>query len=340
MQSGKSVGEKRLLDLSISVVNWNTKDILRNCLKSIYVSTHKIDYEIFVVDNGSSDGSPEMVENEFPQVNLMRNTENLGFAKANNQAIELSNGRYILLLNSDTIVLDGALGKMVEFMGNHPDAGAAGCRLLNPDGSLQKSIGNFPTLLSAYWANSLLRKIFPRIVIEHIINDPQVYLQIREVDWMFGAFLILRKNAIKLVGSLDERFFMYAEEIDLCYRLKRKGWKIYFCPTTRVVHLRERSAKKIENDRTAIRKAKGMYYYYRKRYGFVGLLLTRSFSAFCSGRRLLTWCIAYLLLSTRRHETWKKIKIIWFSFKISVCPMKKYDPRNSKERELRESLTL
>lgn len=315
-------------DLSVSIVNWNTKDILRNCLKSIYESTHRISYEIFVVDNASSDGSPEMVEKEFPRVKLIKNKQNLGFAKANNQAIKLSDGRYILLLNSDTIVLDGALDKMVEFMEDHPDAGAAGCKLLNPDGSLQKSISNFPSLITAFWTNSLLRRFFPKARIEDIISSPKSYLTIGEVDSVIGAFLILRSTVVRLTGSLDEGFFMYREETDLCYRIRKAGWKVYFYPLAEIIHLGGASTETVKRE-SFIRMRRSSYRFYRKRYGFAGLILVRLFSAICSGRRLLIWYLAFLFFSTKRSEIAEKIKEISTSFKISVCPInKRDDPRS------------
>ena len=329
MKSQNLVEEKELLDLSISIVNWNTKDILRNCLMSIYKSTHKISYEIFVVDNASSDGSPEMVEKRFPQVKLIRNKENLGFARANNQAIKLSNGRYILLLNSDTIVLDGALDKMVEFMNDRPDAGAAGCRLLNPDGSLQKSIRNFPSLINAYWTNSLLRRLFPKAQITELVTSPKLYLTIREVDSVMGAFLILRSTVVELAGSLDEEFFMYREEIDLCYRIRKTGWKVYFCPLAEIIHLGGASSERVKSE-SIIRMARSNYRFYKKHYGSAGLILVRLFETTCSGRRLLIWCLAFLFFLARRSEISEKIREIATCFRVNVCPIKRYHPRTRK----------
>ncbi len=316
MKTQNLVGEERLLDLSISVVNWNTKDILRNCLKSIYVSTHKIDYEIFVVDNASSDGSPEMVEKTFPKVKLIRNKENLGFAKANNQVIKLGNGRYILLLNSDTIVLDEALDKMVEFMNDHPDAGAAGCRLLNSDGTLQVSASEFPRLFSLYWTNSLLRRIFPKKKVGAVISEPHFYSRTQEVDWILGAAFILPKSVIKQIGSLDDEFFMYGEEVDLCYRIKKSGWKIYFYPEAKIIHLLGVSEKKV-NDKTIARRVKANCYYYGKRYGFVGSILVCCFLMFSSGRRLMIWSVGFLFFPSNRNEIRRKIKHNWIILKTT-----------------------
>jgi len=305
-----------LLDLSISLVNWNTKGILRSCLKSICKSTHRISYEILVVDNGSSDESPEMVEKEFPQVKLIRNRENLGFAKANNQAIKLSSGRYILLLNSDTIVLDGALDKMVEFMNTHPDAGAAGCKLLDSEGNLQKSINKFPSLFCQCWGKSLLPAIFPKIKLGYVIDEYHFYSRIQEVDWITGAFLVVSKLAIERVGLLDEIFFIYAEDTDLCWRIRKEGWKIYFYPGAKVVHFGGVSIKKRENKSIGRRLiTTSACQYSRKYYGPVGSILVCLTIAFSSGCRLIVWSIDFLFFSKRRDEIWRKIEDNWVVFK-------------------------
>ena len=307
---------KKLLYLSISIVNWNTKDILRNCLKSIYESTHKISYEVFVIDNSSSDGSPEMVENEFPRVRLIENKENLGFAKANNQVIRLSNGRYILLLNSDTIVLDGALDKMVEFMNGHPDAGAAGCKLLDSDGSLQKSINKFPSLFHQCWGKSLLPTIFPKIKVSYVIDEPHFYSRIQEVDWVTGAFLILSRHAVNQIGFLDERFFMYGEDTDLCWRIKKGGWKVYFYPETKVVHLGGVSVKKRENKSIGRRLITiAACQYSRKYHGYIGSILVCSMIVLSSGCRLIVWTIDFLFFPKRRDKTCRKLEDNWVVFK-------------------------
>jgi len=316
MVKSQNLKGKGLLDLSISIVNWNTKDILRNCLMSIYESTHRIRYEIFVVDNASSDGSPKMVEKEFPQVKLIRNKENLGFAKANNQVIRLSNGRYILLLNSDTIVLNGALDKMVEFMNDHPDAGAAGCKLLGSDGSLQKSINKFPSLFCQCWGKSLFPAFFPKIKFSYVIDEPHFYSRIQEVDWVTGAFLILSRSAIKQIGLLDENFFMYAEDTDLCWRIKKEGWKVYFYPRVKVVHLGGVSIKKRENKSIGRRLITiAACQYSRKYYGSIGSVLVCFIVVFSSACRLVAWSIDFLFFPKRRDETCRKIEDNWVVFK-------------------------
>ncbi|MEJ2649477.1 MAG: glycosyltransferase family 2 protein, partial [Sedimentisphaerales bacterium] len=150
------------MDVSIVIVNWNTKDLLRDCLKSIGENTREVDYEIVVVDNNSTDGSAQMVKDEFEHVLLISNSENRGFAAANNQAVKIAKGRYILLLNSDTIVLDQAIEKTVVFADKHPDTAVTGCRVLNPDGTLQKTCFMFPSILNMFLAGIYLYKLFPK----------------------------------------------------------------------------------------------------------------------------------------------------------------------------------
>lgn len=255
-----------MLDLSISIVNWNTKDLLRGCLKSIYENTHKIDFEIFVVDNASSDGSAEMVEEEFPQVKLIKNNKNLGFAKANNKALKETTGKYILLLNPDTVILGGALDIMVEFMEEHKDIGALGPKLINRDGTLQPSCRSFPTLATAFFENTFLDRLFPR---NRIIGRYKMgywdHDNIREVDQPIGACLMVKQEAINQIGLLDEQFYMYYEEVDLCYRMKKIGWRIYFLPQAQVIHYGGQSSA-VANLQILVERQRSMYNFYRKHY--------------------------------------------------------------------------
>jgi len=236
------------MKLSVIIVNWNTKSLLEQCLTSVFAHiTKSFPLEVIVVDNGSSDSSTAMVKEKFPTVKLIENRKNLGFAAANNQAIVISSGDYLLLLNSDVIVLDKALEKTVTFLEGNPEAGAVGCKLLNEDGTLQHSCYNF---------GSLTRSVVSSLGLDDTIFRNNYALQsllknwnhdkIKEVDYVRGAFLMLRKKAIEDVGLLDERFFMYAEEADMCYRLNQAGWKVYFFPAAEVTHLGRRSSNSLD----------------------------------------------------------------------------------------------
>ncbi len=242
-------------DLSIIIVNWNTRELLAKCLRSLYPVPNGEEqrvgpltlqdgssYEVFVVDNASSDGSDEMVRHRFPQVHLIQNRENVGFARANNQAIPLSQGRYVLLLNSDTEVQAGALETLVAFMDARPQAGAAGPRLLNTDGSLQPSCHPMLTPGREFWRLLFLERISPRATYPmHRWNDQSP----RQVEVIKGACLLLRRTALNQVGLLDESYFMYTEEVDLCYRLALAGWECWWIPQAAVIHHGEASSRQV-----------------------------------------------------------------------------------------------
>lgn len=248
-----------MADLSICIVNWNTRDPLIQCLTSVVQGTQRVDYEIVIVDNASTDGSVLAVQEGFPQVKLIVNSSNLGFAKAANQAITENNGRYVLLLNPDTRPVNNAIGKMVEFMNRHPDAGAMGPRLVLPDGSPQPySFGCDPTLgyLLRRGLNLLLRKGY--------LHDWGAE-EIREVDWVSGASLMLRRRALEETGLLDENFFLYFEDNDLCLRLRQKGWRIYFNPQINVLHWGGRSLA--QNEKAQKEYFYSLLYFYNKHYG-------------------------------------------------------------------------
>ena len=235
--------------LSIAIPSWNTRDLLDQCLESVRRSSVGLDCETIVVDNASDDGSADMVAAKYPDVKLVRNKLNLGFAAACNLAFKHSTGRYFLLLNSDTIVLDDALRGMVDFMSGHPDAGAAGCRLLNKDGSLQRSCSRFPGLFTELCDALYLSKLFPKSRIFGCYSMSYWnFDKVREVDFAGGSCLILRREAIKEVGLLDENFFMYVEEADLCYRLWQHGWAVYYYPEAQVIHLGGESSRRYGSD--------------------------------------------------------------------------------------------
>ncbi|MGC8880428.1 MAG: glycosyltransferase family 2 protein [Anaerolineae bacterium] len=222
------------MDLSIVIVNWNTRDLLAQCLASVYAHPPDCVFDVWVVDNASTDGSAAMVRERFPQVHLIENRENVGFARANNQAIRASTGRYVLLLNSDAWVRPMALHRMVEFMDAYPIAGAAGPRLLNPDGTLQPSAHPMSTLWREGWHLfhlDALRRLSTYEMHRWSVDQP------RPVEVASGACLCLRRAALDQIGLLNERYFMYAEEVDICYRLAQLRWQVWWVPQAEVVHL-------------------------------------------------------------------------------------------------------
>lgn len=230
------------MDLSVIIVSWNTRQITRECLESVARQHSEASVEVWVVDNASSDGSAAMVRDTFPHVHLIENRENVGFATANNQAIAASSGRYVLLLNSDTVVHPGAFDALVRFLDEHPEAGAAGPHTLNPDGSLQISCYPSPTLARELWFLLHLDRLYPYGAYPMARWNTR---QPRPVDAVLGACLIVRRSVLEQVGVLDPAYFMYSEEIDLCYRIRRAGWRIYWAPQASIVHYGGQSTRQV-----------------------------------------------------------------------------------------------
>lgn len=247
-------------DLSIIIVNWNTCELLAQCLHSLYKTIQNLYFEIFVVDNASSDRSIEMVRRLFTEVRLIENTDNVGFVRANNQAIDRCNGRYVLLLNSDTKVLSGSIEEMVRFMDKHPSAGAAGARLLNPDGSFQASYSPFPTL----WQEILILSTLGRCLIRPSFPSygPQTETGAQRIrGYVEGACIIARHEAIDKVGGLDERIFMYAEDVDWCYRLYMAGWEVWYLPQATIIHHGGQSSKQLQKQMEAELYCSRLYFF-------------------------------------------------------------------------------
>ena len=251
------------MDLSVIIVSYNVVNFLRGCLTSIHHAAPQISFEVLVVDNASGDGSAQMVRAEFPQVTLLANESNYGFARANNQALRISKSGYHLLLNPDTLVSQGSLDKMVEFMDHHPDAGASGCQLVWPDGAVQPSCRTFPSLLAVFLRGTRLHKLYNKPVARYLMADWN-HSSVREVDWVFGACLLLRRKALEDVGLLDEGFFLYYEDIDLCYRLKARGWKVYYNPQIQVVHYYQRASARGILNRATLEHVKSVFRLFKK----------------------------------------------------------------------------
>jgi GT2 family glycosyltransferase len=246
------------MDISIIIVNLNTKRLLIECLASIYETVRNLSVEIWLVDNGSTDGSVETVKQHYPGVNVIQNIKNLGFAAANNKAFEKMKGRYGLLLNTDTILKKGAVETLFDFMEKNPDAGMACGQLLNPDGSKQNSIANFPGLPSLLLNETLLRILLPG----RYPSKRKEYKNPIEVESCIGACLIVRKKVMGHVGFLDENYFFFFEETDWAKRIKQSGWKIYFVPSARIVHLQGQSVG--HNIKSRILYYTSRYTYFKK----------------------------------------------------------------------------
>jgi len=225
-----------LTDLSIVIVSFNGRELLQECLSSLFAAKLSLSYEVHVVDNASSDGTPNMVQNEFPQVHLVANADNIGFAGANNQILRDLKARYALLLNPDMVVAQNAIEAMVGFMDTHADIGALGPRLLNPDGSLQYSCRRFPNAVAIFLRGLGLFRMLPKLPMRqrYFMLDWD-HRTVAEVDWIMGSCMMLRREALQQVGFLDERFFMYYEDVDLCRRMW-KQWKVCYLPEIPMLH--------------------------------------------------------------------------------------------------------
>ena len=253
--------------LSIIIVNYNTKNMLQQCLSALYCGTPPFAFETILVDNSSHDGSTAMVRQDFPEVHIIENKENVGFARANNLGLGIARGDYILLLNSDTRVIGDALVKLVRFLDHHPDVGVVSGRLVHPDFSDQGVARSFPTPFNALFGRTtLLNRLFPnnRYSRKYLVSRVNKSDEPFEVDWVSGACLLVRKRVTEEVGILDENFFMYWEDADLCFRIKQKGWKVFCVPKALVVHYEGKSSHARISNRLIIEFNKSVYYYYRK----------------------------------------------------------------------------
>ena len=260
-----------MIDLSVVVVSWNVRDLLRQCLRSVFDAPSAPSVEVIVVDNASADGSVEMVRESFPDVHLIVNAENRGFPAANNQGISIAQGRYVFLLNSDAEVVGDALATMVAYADAHPDVGVIGPQLLNPDGadgcpSVQSSRRRFPTLATAIFESTWLQPHAPRRVLEryYVSDRPDDALQ--EVDWVKGAALMARREAIEQVGLMDEGFFMYSEELDWCRRFRDAGWRVIYLPAAQIVHHGGKSSEQVAASRHIYFQTSKVRYF-RKHHG-------------------------------------------------------------------------
>lgn len=253
--------------LSIVIVNWNTRELLAACLHSLGDRLQDPAYQVLVVDNGSSDGSAEMVRQQFPTVQLLALPENVGFSAGNNAALIQATGTYVLLLNSDTEVRDHALEAMCDYLDQHPQVGGVGAQLLNPDGTVQLSCRRFPSYRTAlFHRKSLLTRFFPENKFsQQYLMTGTGHGEIMEVDWVIGACLMTRQEVIRQVGLLDDGFFMYAEDVDWCYRMRQAGWSIAYLPHAQVMHHYERSARLVPY-RMNLERHRSMWRFYRKHY--------------------------------------------------------------------------
>jgi len=299
-----------MVDLSIIIVNWNAKEFLLPCLRSIFEGGQGMNWEVIVVDNGSQDGSGEEVKKAFFRARLIENEKNLGFAKAANQGLQKASGRYALLLNPDTQVKNGAIERLVSFMDAHSDAGVAGAQLLNADGSKQNSIANFPSLGTELLNKSLLRWLFPK----KFPGKERNYSEPIEVDSVIGACMMVRRDVLDQVGLLDEDYFLFLEETDWCCRMKKAGWKIYHVPQAEIYHFQGKSAERVKK-RARMEFYRSRYHFFKKNRGslqwailLIGLMIRLGFQLLAMGvvslMTLFTIKVFREKLSTNAYLFW------------------------------------
>ncbi len=282
--------------ISIVIVSFNVEKLLKECIESIYKETQAGSFDIWVVDNNSRDNSVQMVRENFPEVNVIENNENVGFPRANNQAVVKSQSDYILLLNPDTIIQDLAIDKMVAFMDSDPKVGVSGCRVLNEDGSLQLACRrSIPTPKVAFYRLSGLSRLFPNSKTMAKYNltylDPN---QPHEVDAVSGAFLLIRKQVVDAIGVLDENFFIYGEDMDWCIRAKSAGWKVMYYPDAEILHYKGIGCS-TNSRKTSYEFYRAMVLFHKKHFAKDCSIVTNALiytgiflKALCSWRRFFT----------------------------------------------------
>jgi len=296
-----------MLDVSVIIISWNAKEQVRNCLNSLS-NPNSYTQQVIVVDNASLDGSADSVANEFPQVKLIRNTDNLGFSRANNIGIGQSTGRYLCLVNSDVIVLDDCIDTLVKFMDSNPSVGMAGPRILNPDRSLQVSCRHFPSVWNNLCQALGLNYLFPKSA---FFSEPFMKCWAhdveRKVDVLSGCFWMVRRKALDKVGLLDEDFFIYGEDIDWCKRFHNAGWDVVFYPGAEAIHIGGASSGNAPI-KFYLEMQKADLHYWRKHHGRIGRAGYLTIILIRQTLRVVFGAIRYITRPSARESTCFKLK--------------------------------
>ena len=289
------------IELSICVVTWNCETVIRDCLQAIYLDDRSAGWELFVVDNASTDSSPQIVREEFPQAILIEPGENLGFSRANNLALEQASGDFLLLLNPDTQPHQGSLSQMVDFMRERPAAGVVGPRLTRPDGSLELSCGRSPTTLSEIGRKLLLHRVFP--FFRFLGWDHRTS---RCVGWVTGACLMVRRETSVQTGYLDPRMFMCLEDVDWCMRVQQAGWEVVYFPASEVVHIGGQSIRANFTEMLVISQ-QSLFYLFFKHFGPSHVHILRVFTVIEMVLRMVLWSLSSAL-PARREEARQRLR--------------------------------
>ncbi len=296
-----------MLDLTVSIIDTNNRELTLACLRSLHANTHRVSFETFVVDNACTDGSAEAIAAEFPQVRLIHNSQKLGFSTNNDLVFRHAQGRYFLLLNDDTIVQPSALDTLVEFMDSHPKAGAAGARLLNPDGTIQPSFAGFPGLADFY--QPVLTLVYPE---RWALKSPT------RVDSVNGACMMVRREAAIQVGLLDTDFDpLYAEEREWCFRIRRAGWEIYHVPSAQIVHYGSQTSKR-SSEQMTLNLYKHRLLFCRKHYSRLHTVLYQVLLFLSALPKIIWWTLAYLSGMRKRMEAKRRLQCHIGILKVAV----------------------
>ncbi|MBN1593226.1 MAG: glycosyltransferase [Candidatus Coatesbacteria bacterium] len=301
------VAEERPL-VSIIIVNWNVKELLISCIESIRETAKSIRHEIIVVDNNSHDGSVDALAEGFPDVKVIKNLRNAGFAVANNVAARRALGRYICFLNPDTIIHEGALQAMIDALESDDKIGLVGPKLLNEDGSLQPSARNFLTNLNLMMSHLMFKPIFSQRIRSKLVYEDWDHNETREVDWLVGACLMLRRTVLEEIGPFDEGYFMFHEDTDLCYRTKKAGYKVFFVHDAEVVHFGGRSCEQRWGDFTVLKYLASKHIFIRKHYGRFALFTHRALILGLELARLAAALIRHLFSLAKKDETRRAVR--------------------------------
>jgi len=311
--------QKKILQLSIIIVNWNTRDLLRACLESIYREVRNVSFEILVVDNASADSSAEMVRKEFSSVNLIENTVNAGFGRANNQAYRQSRGEYVMFLNPDTEIHNQAPEKMIDFMKAHAEAWLVGPRAVHPDGTLQVSWCYFPSL-AMVWTNGVpLKEAMAMIpLFRKILKSDAIYtnagytlpqsISSRPVDYLLGQCLMTKRSVLEQVGVFDESIFMYEEEADLCYRIHQAGGQVWFVNEAEILHYERQSIKQLPNELKEEARwfIQARTHFFKKYKGWIALVLFHVMTVVSTFIKLILFSLAILIDAKKRDYLKRK----------------------------------
>ena len=290
------------MGVSIIIVNWNTCELLQHCLQSLDSATQDLSCQVIVVDNASTDGSAQMVKEQFPWVVLVENLNNVGFGRANNQALQMAESEFLLILNPDTILQAGVVQAMVLYLNQHPAVGAIGPRILNLDGSLQVSISPMPSIFREAWRLFHMDWLYPYSRYSKARLAAQ---EAFEVDVLKGACILLRKEIIGGIGLFDEQFFMYSEEVDLCWRIQKAGWQLHWLPSVSVIHYGSQSTKQIA-DQMFLELYRNKIKFFRKHQGELSSMVYKAILLIAA---LPRWLIGSLLetLCHSCQTDWKTI---------------------------------